>query len=444
MLKIAVVANTPPPYRVPMYNRIGKMADVSLHVIFCSRREPNRFWDLPPIEFEHTFLPEHFIAAGDRYIHYNIEVFAALRTLDPDVIVTDGFNPTHLYGFLYALAKGIPHVPMTDGTNISEMSLSSVHRLVRRFVFARSATFISASLGGTRLYMSYGIERQRCFLSCLSVNNDAFLPAADMPARQFDFIFCSRIEPGKSPLFALAVAAETARLLKRRVRILYVGSGSLEQQVRDAAATLYADTLDVVLHGFAAQGDLPRLYQSAGIFLFPTLADVWGVVANEACAAGLPVIVSPHAGVVGELVRDHENGYVCALDPSLWAERASGLLSDAATWQAFSQRSLALVGDYTFDHAAAGVVDACYMARASDKRKSRKSAQSRQNGSMAMDQAREQSRLRRAGLQQQTQGSAQPEPASGMPAQLSRTRPIDKLSAPQQSVQRAATSRDQP
>ena len=367
MLKLAVVANTPPPYRVPMYNRIACTPGVALHVIFCSKREPNRFWDLPPFEFSHTFLPEHFIAAGDRYIHNNIEVIGALKAFNPHVIVTDGFNPTHLYGFLYAHFKGIPHVPMTDGTEVSERALSGVHRAVRRFVFARSAAFLSASLGGKRLYVSYGIAPERCFLSPLCADNGAFLPPPDRPPKEFDFIFCSRIEPGKSPLFALDVAEETARLLGRRVRILFAGSGSLEDRLKEAAAER-SDLVDAVFHGFASQGELPGLYQSASLFLFPTLADVWGVVVNEACAAGLPVLVSPHAGVVDELVRDGENGFVCDLDARQWAERAVTLLDDESMWHSFSRRSLDLVSNYTFDHAAAGVVDACFLARADKTR----------------------------------------------------------------------------
>jgi glycosyltransferase involved in cell wall biosynthesis len=362
MLKIAVVANTPPPYRVPMYNRIAHIPGVDLHVVFCSRREPNRFWDLPPFEFAHTFLPEHFIARGDRYIHHNPEVFSALRKQQADVIVTDGFNPTHLYGFVYAWLKGIPHIPMTDGTDVSERSLSSVHRFARRFVFARSAAFLSASLGGKRLYMSYGIEPERCFLTPLCVNNPAFLPPPVLPEKRFDYIFCSRFEPGKSPLFALDVAAETARRLKRRVRILFVGSGSLENTLREASER-YTDHVESEFHGFATQADLPRLYQSAWIFLFPTLADVWGVVVNEACAAGLPVILSPHAGVVNELVVDGQNGYVRDVDARQWADCAVPLLTDRALWDAYSQRSLELVANYTFDHAAAGLVDACQLAR---------------------------------------------------------------------------------
>ncbi len=369
MLKIAVVANTPPPYRVPMYNRIARTPGVALHVIFCSRREPNRFWDLPPFEFSHTFLPERFVAAGERYIHNNIEVLPALKAFDADVIVTDGFNPTHLYGILYSTFKGIPHVPMTDGTEVSERALSGIHRMVRRFVFARSAAYLSASLGGKRLYLSYGIEAERCFLTPLCANNAAFTPPLGSGAKSFDFIFCSRMEPGKSPLFALDVAVETARRLGRKVRILFAGSGSLEKQLKQTAAQ-HTDLVDAVFHGFATQGDLPGLYQSASIFLFPTLADVWGVVANEACAAGLPVIVSPHAGVVDELVRDGENGFVCDLDVAQWADRSVRLLTDEAMWHAFSRRSLDLVSNYTFDHAAAGVVEACSLARARGNRQS--------------------------------------------------------------------------
>src|SRR5947209_7444478 len=96
------------------------------------------------------------------------------------------------------------------------------------------------------------------------------------------------------------------------------------------------DRVDTHFHGFAKQNELPALYRSARLFLFPTHADVWGVVANEACAAGLPVIVSPHAGVAGELVLDGENGFVCALDVKLWTERAASLLTNQETWTRFS------------------------------------------------------------------------------------------------------------
>lgn len=360
MLRIALITNEPPPYRIPVFQRLAQMPGIVFQVIFCTRREPNRKWDLPPMNFDHVFLRERVRTVKDgHYIHNNPDVVPALRRFAPDVVVTDGFNPTHLYAFGYAWLKGLIHVPMTDGTELSERALSRVHKLVRRFVYARSNAFVSASVGGERLYNSYGISSGRCFKSYLCIDNHAYTPAGPIE-KKYDLIFCSRIVPEKSPLFALEVAQKVARRLGRKVSILFAGSGSAEESVRQAAER--QQDVDVTFHGFAAQKDLPGLYRSARIFLFPTLADVWGIVANEACAAGLPVIVSPHAGVAGELVLNGENGFVCELDAELWTERACQLLESQETWERFSRRSLSIVREYTFDNAAAGLMDACRFA----------------------------------------------------------------------------------
>jgi glycosyltransferase involved in cell wall biosynthesis len=365
-LRIAIVTNHPPPFRIPIYEKIGRMPDVELQVIFCSRREPNRQWKLPPLNFNHIFLRERFVTRGDNFIHNNFDVVSALMRFAPDVVVTTGFNPTYLYAFGYTLAKGALHLPMTDGTDVSEAALSTPHKLIRRFVYSRSHAFVAASEGGRRLYESYGISPKDCFLSCLCIDNEAYLVDPPDGEQQFDFIFCGRIVEAKNPLFALQVACEAARRLGRKVNILFVGSGVQEEQIKNEAAQ-YPELIEARFNGFAAQHELPSLYRSARIFLFPTLADVWGVVANEAAAAGLPILVSPHAGVADELVLDGENGFVCELDIGIWAERAELLLTRPAVYQRFSRRSRSLVNEYTFENAALGLVDACRHAYANSK-----------------------------------------------------------------------------
>lgn len=364
MTRLAIVTNEPPPYRIPVFQRVARTPGITLQVIFCARREPNRHWDLPPFEFDHCFLRERISTVKGRYIHNNPDVVPALRRFAPDVIVNDGLNPTQLYAFAYAWMKGIPHVPLTDGTYQSELRLSKVHKTIRRIVYARSAAFLSASMGGQALFESYGVPAERCFKSYLCIDNDAYQDVAPSSEPGFDFIFAGRMVPEKGPMFALDVARATARRIGRKTRILFAGSGSEEEAVKAAAAKM-ASSVDAHFHGFALQRELPGLYRSARIFLFPTYADVWGVVANEACAAGLPVIVTPHAGVAGELVVDGENGHVCTLEPDLWAEHAAALLTQRERWESFSRRSLALVRKYSFDNAAQGVVDACRFALAS-------------------------------------------------------------------------------
>lgn len=359
--KIAFVTNEPAPYRIPALNRMAQELDLSLHLIFCCEREPNRDWNLPDMKFDHTFLRERITTFNGRYIHNNPDIIPVLKRLAPDVIITSGFNPTHLYAFAYVKAKGLPHVTITDGTLNSEKVLSVVHRKVRQFVYSRSQAFIWSSLGGRKLYETYGIPENRCFRACLCVENSDYFPLPEQVESRFDFIFCGRIEAVKNPFFAIEVALQVAKNLARKVKILFVGAGSLQEEVKKSALK-FPDLLDVTFNGFALQHELPALYRSARLFVFPTLWDPWGVVANEACAAGLPVLVSPHAGVAGELVLDGENGFICDLDARLWSDRATLLLTEPETYRKFSERSRSLVSEFTFDHASSGIVSACRFA----------------------------------------------------------------------------------
>ena len=46
---------------------------------------------------------------------------------------------------------------------------------------------------------------------------------------------------------------------------------------------------------------MPATYRSADVLIFPTLEDVWGLVANEAELCGLPVLCSKYAGCAKEI-----------------------------------------------------------------------------------------------------------------------------------------------
>jgi glycosyltransferase involved in cell wall biosynthesis len=51
---------------------------------------------------------------------------------------------------------------------------------------------------------------------------------------------------------------------------------------------------------------MPAIYRSADVLVFPTMTDVWGLVANEAILSGVPVLCSRYAGCAPELF-DREN-----------------------------------------------------------------------------------------------------------------------------------------
>ncbi|HEY4083227.1 MAG TPA: glycosyltransferase family 4 protein [Burkholderiaceae bacterium] len=352
-IRVALVTNIPAPYRLPIYDLLAEVPGIELKVYFCSGREPDRQWDLAALRAEHFFFRERFLTFKGRFIHFNSGVWRALSAQQPQAVVTTGFNPTHLAAFAYARRKRVPHIPMTDGTVESEAKLTPIHRLVRRYVYARSSAFVGASEGSKALYRQYGVADPMMFKSHLCTDNERFERTLD-GQRPYDFIFSGRFAVGKQPLFALQVAADAARKMGRQVKLLFVGAGDLEPQMRREVVRLGA-AVQADFAGFASQGDLPDHYAKARLMLFPTLDDTWGVVANEACASGLPVLVSPQAGVAGELVRDGQNGRVLPLDVDAWSTACAEVLSNAGLWRQMAERSRQLVAPYTYANAADGL-----------------------------------------------------------------------------------------
>jgi glycosyltransferase involved in cell wall biosynthesis len=84
------------------------------------------------------------------------------------------------------------------------------------------------------------------------------------------------------------------------------GDGALREELEKFSAT---PRLQLRFLGNVAYDDLPDLYAKADVFVFPTLADEWGVVVNEALASGLPVLGSLYSQAVEELVEDGVNGW---------------------------------------------------------------------------------------------------------------------------------------
>ena len=358
-IKAVLVTNVPAPYRVPMLRRVAEQNDIDLEVIYCAQPHIDPTLDDDAHGFKPHFLQGRYLAMEKRFMHADRSILSLLDRLRPDVVITTGYIPTFLFAFGWTAMRGIAHVVMTDGTAQSESMLSWAHRWVRRIVFKRSAAFVGASKGSLELFRGYGLTDDKLHLSRLCVHNDRFNLQRTTDAA--DFIFCGRFLLHKRPIFAMQVARRVAEILGRKTTIDFLGQGAMEPEMRAYAATI-EDLVEVRFLGYASQAELPKRYAAARVFLFPSEWDCWGLVANEACASGLPVVVSPHAGVAGELIQDGVNGYVRPLDLEAWAEVAANLLSDETLYSRLSRSGRERVATYNFDNSAAGLADAIRQA----------------------------------------------------------------------------------
>ncbi|MEX1315502.1 MAG: glycosyltransferase family 4 protein, partial [Synechococcaceae cyanobacterium] len=91
------------------------------------------------------------------------------------------------------------------------------------------------------------------------------------------------------------------------------GEGAESRAVRAAIARLPRPQW-VRLEPFLDQPAVARAYGLASALVLPSRKDTWGLVVNEAMAAGLPVIVSSACGCAADLITPGETGWL--VDPA--------------------------------------------------------------------------------------------------------------------------------
>jgi glycosyltransferase involved in cell wall biosynthesis len=166
-------------------------------------------------------------------------------------------------------------------------------------------------------------------------------------------LFVGRLESEKGVLTLLD--AWTA--VPRSSELTIVGTGSLRPRIAQRVATTVMGR--VKLLGHQGRDDLADRYAEADVFVFPSVSDPWGLVVNEAMAAGLPVVASSAAGAVVDLVQHGRNGFV--VDP--WDARAqrdslSELIEDPAQRLRMGRESSTMIEAFSPEAWASGMREA--------------------------------------------------------------------------------------
>jgi glycosyltransferase involved in cell wall biosynthesis len=105
--------------------------------------------------------------------------------------------------------------------------------------------------------------------------------------------------------------------------LLFVGGGRDKQALERRVQAL--GLKNVYFRPTYPPDKMPSVYRSADLMVFPTLEDVWGLVANEAILSGIPVLCSQFAGCAPELFTS-ENIF-CPEDLSEFCQKLGAAIS---------------------------------------------------------------------------------------------------------------------
>jgi glycosyltransferase involved in cell wall biosynthesis len=104
----------------------------------------------------------------------------------------------------------------------------------------------------------------------------------------------------------------------------------------------------VVFAGHALREELSRWYAAADAFVLPSRSEPWGMVLNEAAAAGLPLVATEAAGAAYDLIEPGVNGYLVPPDDVGALAGALRRVEADAAWRASAgRRSRELVQAFT-------------------------------------------------------------------------------------------------
>ncbi|MCP1908296.1 glycosyltransferase family 4 protein [Bradyrhizobium sp. USDA 4508] len=334
--RVVVFNNMITPYTNRLYNELASRG-LDLAVLSCTQQEADRSWagSFTTRYITRTVPGVSIPLSRSRHTHVNIGVGRALNALAPDLLFVNGLYPSMLAGAAWARANGKALALTIDGWR-ETMPNTAYHRLARPWLLRQCDAVVCCSDKGRAYFRGEGVRADDLFVVPLV---PAWDPPAIVPAfddRPFHLLWCARLnDDAKNAIFFENVAIALGRIVPG-LKVRVVGSGAAERRM---LARLGGARIDVSHDRYLPWQAISDAFLQSRLLLLPSLLEPWGLVCNEALQCGVPCLVSPHVGAGGELVRDQDNGYVCALDEQVWVDAARGLLEHPAHWEAMSRQA---------------------------------------------------------------------------------------------------------
>jgi glycosyltransferase involved in cell wall biosynthesis len=184
----------------------------------------------------------------------------------------------------------------------------------RRFLTRFANAFVAYGTKAKSYLMSIGASEEKVFIATNTVDTSFFEKETEKQRAILvddgihHFIYLGYLVPRKN-VGQLIEIAKTLKSHRSDFCIDIIGDGesknSLESMVKE-----YELSDQVKFHGFKQKEELPPYFAKAKALLFQTDFDIWGLVLNEAMAAGVPCLSSVNAGASEDLIVNGENGYI--------------------------------------------------------------------------------------------------------------------------------------
>ena len=323
--RLVILVSHPIQYFVPVWREIAADDSIDLTVVFLTRVGVDEYhdpgfgesirWDIPLLDGYRS----HFLSRKTSLGGIELSIMPWLIRARADVLLLHGYSQlTNLLALVVAKLLGIK-VLMRGDTRLPQAGLSPGWKTsLKRFLFERFDGFISIGRLNASYYQALGVPQRKLHFSPIAVRNEFFamsyierLVAKDVMRKRLEsphdaivILFASKLIKRKRAADLVAAFNVVAKSLPS-VWLWIVGSGPEEAALKE----MVVGKDRILFLGFKNQSQLPQIYAASDVFVLPSENEPWGLVINEAMAAGLPVVVTNDVGAAPDLVEGEDTGF---------------------------------------------------------------------------------------------------------------------------------------
>ncbi len=338
-------------------SRIGTDNEWVCRFFLSSPMERNRQWDADWRELdvvvqvslsvrERSSHPSGFSDGGQLFIP--LSTLRDLVRLAPHLVISAEMGTRSVFAAWYCQRHRIPLVIWSRLSQRSEEARGWVRRNLRRWLVRRAALVITHGQSAAGYVRALGVPDSKIAFAPYACGGGQFsnipLERSSVAARRW-LILGQLIERKGVIVLLEALARLFNRADGRTLEVWIAGTGPLEQRLR---SMILPESIRVCFLGNVPYERLPEIMAECGVLAYPTLADEWGMVVNEAMAGGLIVAGSIYSQAVLEMVERGVNGFrfdpldfgsikalsidLSAVDDAALAHLRSGARATAMRW----------------------------------------------------------------------------------------------------------------
>jgi glycosyltransferase involved in cell wall biosynthesis len=300
--KVVFITIVPSPYQRDLFEALAARNDVDLSVYYLEAVSPDSPWPEKPLRSFERIMPGFWVPVGGARGHLN---WRLPKVSEQHITVVSSFTSLTGQWVMRRALRGKRWLFWGERLRCNSG--------LKKFVQRRLIAPISGASGIVGIGRAAEDDYHRRFphLPHFNIPYHCDLSALFSIRRRYErsgpirFLFCGQMIRRKG-VDLLLLAFDRLIMSGSDAHLLLVGR---EAELPSFLGSLSpASRSRIHYEGFHAPEQLPKYFGKADVFVLPSRHDGWGVVVNQALAAGLPIITSDAVGAGLDLVDDGVNG----------------------------------------------------------------------------------------------------------------------------------------